>query len=188
MTFHSSTALWLVLQDKNICTIHCRGFFPLPSNIALWKECKKPYFTDGELKQRQTLFSCSYTAYLNQNQTHALFPKVTLPASLRLLYNPIIVGIATYTQLPSWSTCLEMWARSEFPVAIIGCFDLGFCKGLQEDRVGTVTTEPEKTDWEETGDWIIIYSHWANILTSQGMSSKDFLHLHAVTLHYKQSE
>lgn len=102
VTFHSSTALLLVLQDKNICTIHNLFFFSPPSNIPLWKERKTPCFTDGELKQRQTLFSCSYTVYLNQNQTHALFPKVTLAASLRLLYNPIMGGIATYTQLPSW--------------------------------------------------------------------------------------
>lgn len=91
------------------------GFSPLSSNIPLWKECKNPSFTDGELKQRQTLFSCSYTAYLNQNQTRALFPKVTLPASPRLLCNPIMGGIAMYRQLLilkseqglsfQWSSC-----------------------------------------------------------------------------------
>lgn len=104
VTFHSSTALLLVLQDKKICTIHIFlfFFFSPPSSIPLWKEHKTPCFTDGEPKQRQTLFSRSYTVYLNQNQTHALFPKVTLAASLRLLYNPIMGGIATHTQLPSW--------------------------------------------------------------------------------------
>lgn len=158
------------------------GFFSLPSNIPLWKEHKNPCFTDGELKQRQTLFSCSYTAYLNQNQIHALFPKVTLPASPRLLYNPIMGGIATYTQLPSLSARLKMWARFQFSVVVMPCFDLGFCKGLQKGRVGTVTIEPEKIVWEETGDQIKVYDHWTNSLTPQKMSSKDFLHLRA--LHY----
>ena len=126
--------------------------------------------------------------YLNQNQTHALLPKVTLPASPRLLYNPIMGGIATYTQLPSWSARLKMRARFEFSVVVMPCFDLGFCKGLQKGRVGTVTIEPEKTVWEETGGCIKIHDHWTNSLTPQEMSSKDFLHLHAITLHYKSPE
>lgn len=132
MTFHLSTALWLAHQDKNICTIHSWFyFFPLPSNTPLWKECKNPCFTDGEVKQRQALFSCSYTVCLNQNQTHVLFPKVTFPASPRLLYNPIMGGRAMYTQLPPWIAPLKTWARCELSVIAMPCFGHGFCGGLQ---------------------------------------------------------
>lgn len=68
------------------------------------------------------------------------------------------------------------------------CFDLGFCKSLQKGRARTVTIEPEKTLWEETGGWIKIQNHSPNSLTPKEMSSKDVLHLPAVTLHCKSSE
>lgn len=124
--------------------------FFLPNNIPLWKECKKNLFlTDGELKQR--LFSCGYTAYLNQNQTHALFPKVTPPASPRLLYNPIMGGIATNTQLPSWSALLKMWARFESAADVMSCFDLGLCKSFQKGRRGTITITPKKQPERQLG-------------------------------------
>lgn len=55
-----------------------------------------------------------------------------------------------------------MWARLEFSVVIMPCFDLGFYKALQKGGVGTVTIKPEKTVWEKTGGWIKTYDHWTN--------------------------
>lgn len=163
-------------------------FFPLLSNTPLWKEHKNPCFTDGEVKQRQTLFSCSYTAHLNQNQTHALFPKVTFPASPRLLHNPIMGGRAMHTQLPPWIAPLKMWARCEFSVIVMLCFGHGFCGGLQKGRVGTVNVEPVNIAWEETGGCAKIHNHWNNSLTPQEKSALHFLHPYAVTLHCKSPE
>lgn len=53
-------------------------------------------------------------------------------------------GIATYTQLPSWSALLKIWARFESAADVVSCFDLGLCKSFQKGRRGTVTITPKK--------------------------------------------
>lgn len=145
MTFHVSTALWLT--RTRISAQFIAVFFSLPSNIPSWKECKNPCFTDDEVKQRQMLCSSSYTGYLNQNQTHALFPKVTFPASLRLLYNPIIGGRAMCTQLPAWIAPLKMWVLSDRHALFWPRHLWGFAEGQSGDSYHRNWKNSPRGDW-----------------------------------------